>query len=128
MYQLKGPKNSKPKEEYYQYILPLFYVKSDDGYLIQGFGNEYQSDNDFKLTDLPDPLIRHLFQNRPELFETSELTDLPELVIRILFQNKPELFHTFESQKKLVEMGLIDETSINFFVRFKINTSEINVK
>jgi hypothetical protein len=37
MYQLKGVKNSKPKDEYHQYILPLFYVltnyndEDDDG-------------------------------------------------------------------------------------------------
>jgi hypothetical protein len=102
MYQLKGPKNSKPKEEFHNYILPLFYVKLDDGYLVQGFGTEYQSQEDFKLSDLPGPVIRGLFQNRPDLF------------------------HTFELQKKLEEMGLIDKTSFNYNVSFKINASEVN--
>ena len=40
LYQLKGPKNSKPQEEFHQYILPLFFVLGGRGeqedYLIQG--------------------------------------------------------------------------------------------
>ena len=48
LYQLKGPKNSKPEDKYHQYILPLFFVKQGDEYLIQGFGSEYASDQDLK--------------------------------------------------------------------------------
>ena len=80
MYQLKGVKNSKPKDEYHQYILPLFYVLGgpgeEDDYLIQGFGSEYASEQDFKLTDLPEETIRELYQNRPELFNTRPLQRL----------------------------------------------------
>jgi len=80
MYQLKGVKNSKPKDEYHQYILPLFYVLGgggeEDDYLIQGFGSEYASEQDFKLTDLPEETIRDLYQNRPELFNTRPLQRL----------------------------------------------------
>jgi hypothetical protein len=80
MYQLKGVKNSKPKDEYHQYILPLFYVLGgggeEDDYLIQGFGSEYAADQDFKLTDLPEETIRDLYQNRPELFNTRPLQRL----------------------------------------------------
>ena len=31
LYQLKGPKNSKPQEEFHQYILPLFFVLGGGG-------------------------------------------------------------------------------------------------
>jgi hypothetical protein len=88
LYQLKGPKNSKPKEEYHQYIEPLFYTLGGGGeqedYLIQGFGTEYGADQDFKLSDLPDTTIRKIYKDRPELFNTRGL------------------------QRKLGEMGIID--------------------
>jgi hypothetical protein len=77
LYQLKGPKNSKPKEEYHQYIEPLFYTLGGDGeqedYLIQGFGTEYGAEQDFKLSDLPDTTIRKIYNDRPELFDTRGL-------------------------------------------------------
>ena len=73
LYQLKGPKNKKPKEEYHQYIEPLFYYEDDFGYLIQGFGNEYNAEQDFKLSDLPDATIRKIYKDRPELFNTRGL-------------------------------------------------------
>ena len=80
MYQLKGAKNSKPEDKYHQYILPLFYVLGgggeEDDYLIQGFGTEYASEQDFKLTDLPEETIRDLYQNRPELFESRTMQRL----------------------------------------------------
>jgi hypothetical protein len=80
LYQLKGVKNSKPKDEYHQYILPLFYVLGGDGeqddYLIQGFGSEYASDQDFKLSDLPEETIKDLYQNRPELFSSRTMQRL----------------------------------------------------
>jgi hypothetical protein len=80
LYQLKGVKNSKPKDEYHQYILPLFYVLGgggeEDDYLIQGFGSEYASEQDFKLSDLPEETIKELYKNRPELFNTRPLQRL----------------------------------------------------
>jgi hypothetical protein len=80
MYQLKGVKNSKPKDEYHQYILPLFYVLGGEGeeddYLIQGFGTEYASEQDFKLSDLPEETIKDLYQNRPELFSSRPMQRL----------------------------------------------------
>jgi hypothetical protein len=80
IYQLKGPKNSKPNEKYHEYILPLFYVLGGDGeeddYLIQDFGTEYASEQDFKLSDLPKETILDLYKNRPELFESRTLQRL----------------------------------------------------
>jgi hypothetical protein len=80
LYQLKGVKNSKPKDEYHQYILPLFYVLGGSGeeedYLIQGFGTEYASEQDFKLSDLPEETIKDLYKNRPELFSSRTMQRL----------------------------------------------------
>jgi len=80
LYQLKGVKNSKPKDEYHQYILPLFYVIGEpepgEGKLIQGFGTEYASEQDFKLSDLPEQTIKELYQNRPELFSSRPMQRL----------------------------------------------------
>jgi hypothetical protein len=86
LYQLKGPKNSKPKEEYHKYIEPLFYAlnENEEDYLIQGFGTEYGAEQDFKLSDLPETTIRKIYQDRPELFNTRGL------------------------KRKLGEMGIID--------------------
>ena len=96
LYQLKGPKNSKPKEEYHNYILPLFYVQDEDGdYLIQDFGSEYAADRDFKLTDLPNEVLVNLYNNRPELFNTRSL------------------------QRKLTELGIIEKPDIDYNVTIK---------
>ena len=96
LYQLKGPKNSKPQEEFHQYILPLFFVLGGRGeqedYLIQGFGSEYASNLDFKITDLPDDTIKELYTQRPELFESYSL------------------------RSKLKEMGLIEMPGLQSFV------------
>jgi len=71
MYQLKGPKNSKPKDIYHKYIVPLLYLQNEDGkYFIRGFGSEYESDLDFKVYDLPLDMIKELYNKRPELFKT----------------------------------------------------------
>jgi len=105
MYQLKGPKNSKPKEEFHQYILPLFYVlgggDEEEDYLVQGFGTEYASQQDFKLTDLPDEVIRNLYQNRPELFEGRSM------------------------QRKLVDMGIIEKPTINYNITLEIDPDDV---
>jgi hypothetical protein len=80
MYQLKGVKNSKPEDKYHQYILPLFYVLGgpgeEDDYLIQGFGSEYASEQDFKLSDLPEETIKDLYENRSELFSSRPMQRL----------------------------------------------------
>jgi hypothetical protein len=105
LYQLKGPKNSKPNEKYHEYILPLFYVLGgggeEDDYLIQDFGTEYASEQDFKLSDLPNETIKDLYQNRPELFESRTLQrllgrmgiiEIEELPTRFTLELRPNYF------------------------------------
>lgn len=104
LYQLKGPKNSKPKEEYHKYIEPLFNVLGggeEEDYLIQGFGTEYASQEDFKLTDLPDQTIRELYNNRPELFSSRSL------------------------QRKLGEMGVIEVKPLQTTFTLEIHPKDI---
>ena len=101
LYQLKGPKNSKPKEEFHNYILPLFFVEDEDEYLIQGFGSEYASDRDFKLTDLPNEVLIKLYNTRPDLFNTRKL------------------------QKKLMELGIIEKPEIDYNLTLKINPDDV---
>ena len=106
LYQLKGSKNSKPKEELHGYITPLFFVLGGAGeeedYLIQGFGSEYASQKDFKLSDLSDEVIKDLYQNRPELFNTRGL------------------------QRKLVELGYTESPEINYNVKIDIDTEGLS--
>lgn len=105
LFQLKGPKNSKPQEKFNKYVLPLFYVKKDNGYgedngyLIEGFGREYQSTNDFKISDLSEAEIIKLYEDRPDLFESREyqkmlkqmgLIETPQRDYKFLLQIKPE--------------------------------------
>ena len=105
LYQLKGPRNYKPKEEYHNLILPLFYVLGGEGeeddYLIRGFGSEYAADQDFKLSDLPDEVIRDLYQNRPELFEGRAM------------------------MKKLADMGIIDAPNIEYNITLNIDPDDV---
>lgn len=65
IYQMKGPKNSKPKQEYHEYIIDLILNHEH----IQGFGSEYQSGSDFTFTDLTKEQIRKIYEARPELFK-----------------------------------------------------------
>lgn len=102
LYQLKGPKNSKPKDEFHQYILPLFYLKDDDEeYLIEGFGSEYASERDFKLSDLPNEVIIDLYKNRPDLFDTRSL------------------------KRKLVQLGIIEAPKIDYNITIKIDPDDV---
>ena len=105
LYQMKGVKNSKPKDEYHKYILPLFYVLGGGGeeedYLIQGFGTEYASERDFKLSDLGNDVITDLYKNRPDLFNTRGL------------------------QRKLVELGLIEKPDIDYNIKLEISPEDV---
>jgi hypothetical protein len=88
VWQMKGPKNSKPKKELHKYIIPLFYLKSENGYLIKGFGREYNSKNDFQIGDLDNSEIKELYQNRPDLF------------------------NDYKTKKLLIDLGVIDKDEL----------------
>ena len=64
IYQLKGSKNSKPKEIYHPFIIDLILNGN-----IKGFGYEYDSKNDFNVSDLSDLEFHQLYLQKPELFK-----------------------------------------------------------
>lgn len=97
--QLKGPKNSKPKEIYHQYILPLFEIQGEDGYFIRGFRAEYASEKDFKIFDLPLEEVKIIYEKRPDLFETRSMKraldklgiiELPNIDYNFIIELKPD--------------------------------------
>lgn len=68
--QLKGKKNSKPAEKYHKYIVELIINPTVN---IIGFGSEYDSANDFKLSDLNDDLSNIVLKNNKKVFGTIAL-------------------------------------------------------
>jgi hypothetical protein len=64
--QLKGQKNSKPAEKYHKYIVELLITDKID---IIGFGSEYDSASDFKITDLGDESLKVIIEEKPELLD-----------------------------------------------------------
>ena len=68
IYQIKGPKNSKPNKKYHPYIVDL--ILNNDH--IQGFGRG-SIVYDFRITDLPKQEIVKMYLKKPELFNTNEL-------------------------------------------------------
>ena len=64
--QLKGKKNSKPAEKYHKYIVELIISPAVN---IIGFGSEYDSASDFKISDLNDELLEIIIEKKPELLD-----------------------------------------------------------
>jgi hypothetical protein len=95
IWQMKGPKNSKPKKEFYKYIIPLLYFTDENGYVIKGFTDGYNSRYDFQIRDL-------------------ELSEIKEL-----YQNRPDLFDNYKTKRLLVDLGIVDKSVIDdsFIVR-----------
>lgn len=95
LYQLKGPKNSKPKEEYHPYILQLFdMIHEGDEYFITGFGREYASQQDFRLEDLPLETLKAIYSKRPDIFKGNRKLKekMKELGIEIETEDLPTAF------------------------------------
>ena len=100
--QLKGQKNSKPTNEYHSIILPLFYLKNGEKYLIYEVGYEYDSSRDFKFSDLTNEEVSKLYTDRPELF-------------------------TGRQEKKLLKsLGLVEPSQYNF--NFTLNIHPKNAE
>jgi len=99
--QLKGPKNSKPEKKYHPYIKELLKL-NNDGYLIKSFGFEYDSENDFKLTDLDD-------------------NDFVEL-----YKERPDLFTKYTIQRKLANLGIIELPERNYVFDLKLRPEDVS--
>jgi hypothetical protein len=110
--QLKGPKNSKPKEEFHKYITPFLMIKKGEDYLVKKFGSEYDSSSDFKIIDLNRDEVIKLYKERPDLFNGyPQKLYLDEIGIRKLTHEDGIFYVTF---------------SFNSFMHYSIVTKEIN--
>ena len=69
IYQLKGPKNSKPDKKYHPYIVDL--ILNNDH--IKGFGSEYESNTDFQFSDLSKEDSLMIYSKKPQLFNSLKL-------------------------------------------------------
>ena len=69
IYQLKGPKNSKPDEKYHSYIVDL--ILNNDH--IKGFGSKYESNTDFQFSDLSKEDSLMIYSKKPQLFDNLKL-------------------------------------------------------
>jgi hypothetical protein len=103
--QLKGEKNSKPSNKFHKYIIGLLNQKDDyDDYLINGFGSEYDSKNDFKISDLSDADFLALYEDRPELFtgysakkrlNALNLEDVKLMPMKFFLEFYPSVIHYY---------------------------------
>jgi hypothetical protein len=73
VYQLKGRFNKKVESIYHKYIVKLLELKNQDGeYFIKSFGSEYQSGEDFRLTDLDFKKYADTIRKRIDLIISDE--------------------------------------------------------
>ncbi len=73
VYQLKGRFNKKVESIYHEYIVKLLELKNQDGdYFIKSFGSEYQSGEDFRLTDLDFKKYADTIRKRIDLIISDE--------------------------------------------------------
>lgn len=82
--QLKGQKNSKPAEKYHKYIVELLITDKID---IIGFGSEYDSASDFKISDLGEESLKVIMEKKPELVD---IFSRVEAYIEGLIKEKPK--------------------------------------
>jgi hypothetical protein len=123
--QLKGQKNSKPAEKYHKYIAELLISPTVD---IVGFGSEYDSASDFKLSDLNDELFKLVMKNNEKLFGTIALysaykkgliDEAPQVVFDI-FIKPDEMYQyinseNYDSRRRLKNGGI---ENVNFIENF----------
>lgn len=125
LYQLKGPKNSKPSKEYFKYILPLFKLQDEetDKYLIKYIGREYGHENDFKIADLSEKEILEFMDERPDFFNEENVDVIDEIGLKypdllpIIYEINKEVFNIDggsiiykkpQNYPKLIEMIYVD--------------------
>jgi hypothetical protein len=97
IYQLKGPKNSKPTERFHPYIMDL--LLHDEH--IKGFGSEYASSQDFSILDLGEDDVREIYRERPELFNDRK------------------------SKRALAKLGIIDNPKIDTIFDLELEPGDV---
>ena len=97
VYQLKGPKNSKPIEKFHPYIIDL--LLHDEH--IKGFGSEYASSQDFSILDLGEEDVKEIYEKRPELFNDRK------------------------SKRALAKLGIIENPTVDAIFDLELEPSEV---
>jgi hypothetical protein len=89
--QIKGRANTKPKEEYYPYILAFIMDKKIGVEYLQ---SSYRPETDFNINDLTDEQLIEIANKKPSLFEAvpSALMRLPDAQLINLATKFPEVF------------------------------------
>lgn len=131
-YQVKGKKNNKPSEKYFPLIFDLIktmLIDSENESSIkipskygdavplnfQGFGSEYDKEEDYGFEDMSNEEIRELYELEPTIFSDAEsifaLFDARVINIEELKEiiDGNQVFNTFGNQMKLYERGIISE-------------------
>jgi hypothetical protein len=135
VYQLKGRFNKKVESIYHEYIVKLLELKNQDGeYFIKSFGSEYQSGEDFRLTDLNFEKYADTIRKRIDLIISDE--EIKENDARIQGESienasgedcKRLAAFKFLSSKSGVDIASRDE-SLNFakLINSIVNSSELS--
>jgi hypothetical protein len=121
VYQLKGSKNSKPSESYYPYIVDLI-LNTDN---IKGFGSEYDSANDFSITDLPEDEISKIYQAKPELFNTRRLKRQLQKMGIIQDFEEPDMVFDWEIEASSVPYYVDGDWTIRQYKDQRGNTKKV---
>lgn len=111
IHQCKGKNNTKPVEKYHTYIVDLLCNKTIG---IENIENdEYNSKDDFHLTDLNEVLFNKLINKNPKLF-LSDITMLEKNDIEKIVEIQPQILNIDSSKKnnkfnllKLAKEGFI---------------------
>lgn len=121
VYQLKGPKNSKPDERYFQFIVDLI-LNTD----VNGFGSEYDSANDFSITDLPEDEIRKIYQSKPEIFNTRRLKRQLQKMGIIQDFEEPEMKFEWEVEASSIPYYVDGDWTVRQYKDQSGNTKKIS--
>jgi len=135
VYQMKGRFNKKVDPIYHEYIVKLLELKNQDGeYFIKSFGSEYQSGEDFRLTDLDFKKYADTIRKRIDLIISDE--EIEQNDTRIQGESienasgedcKRLAAFKFLSSKSGVDIASRDE-SLNFakLINSIVNSSELS--
>ena len=73
VYQMKGRFNKKPEPMFHDYIAKLLLMKNPNGkYLVESFGSEYASQEDFKITDFDFSKYADVIKKRIDLLISAD--------------------------------------------------------
>ena len=133
MYQMKGRFNKKPESIYHDYIAKLLLKKNPNGrYLVESFGSEYASHEDFRLTDFDIKKYSDVIKKRIDLVLSDDEIERnykrnEALESGVLFDDDnctQQAIYIFLVEEKGLEIRDEDETREYVDVIFKLKDAE----